>query len=220
MAAENGYVNEPSYGLYDTTGSTEDWAYYATGSLGYTFEIGATNFHPPYADTVAEWNGTSALAKGGGGNREAYYHIAEYALNRQSHARIRRRWAKRGQVVLTKSFETPTSPVLDANGVPGEVQTFQDNLRSAVRVRRNGHFTFNINPSTRPLVAQASGRDATGPPSDPIQFTGDATTATPCADAESEGSDLLERLPADDSRRSVARQRLRRDPRRMDDAGL
>ncbi len=186
MAAENGYVNEPSYGLYDTTGSTEDWAYYATGALGYTFEIGATNFHPPYADTVAEWNGTSAMAKGGGGNRAAYYHIAEYALNRHSHARIRGRGPKRGRIVLTKTFQTPTSPVLDDNGTPGEVQTFEDNLRSAVRVRRNGRFVFNINPSTRPLVAQGSGREATGPPSDPLHFSGNATTATPCADAESE----------------------------------
>ena len=40
MANQNGYLNQPSYGLYDTTGTTEDWSYYATGGLGYTFEIG------------------------------------------------------------------------------------------------------------------------------------------------------------------------------------
>ena len=40
MAAQNGYTNQHSYQLYDTTGTTEDWSYYATGGLGYTFEIG------------------------------------------------------------------------------------------------------------------------------------------------------------------------------------
>lgn len=195
MAAENGYANQPSYGLYDTTGSTEDWAYYATGALGYTFEIGATNFHPPYADTVAEWNGTSAMAAGGGGNREAYYHIAEFTLKHQSHAVITGKGPKHGQIVLKKSFDTPTSPVLDSNGTPGAIQTFRDKLRSAVRVRRNGHFLFNINPSTRPLVAQGSGSEATGPPSDPLQFSGGPTTTTPCADAETEDSSCWNDAP-------------------------
>ena len=41
MAANNGYTNQPSYALYDTTGTTEDWSYYATGGLGFTFEIGS-----------------------------------------------------------------------------------------------------------------------------------------------------------------------------------
>ena len=40
MAAENGYTSQHGYELYDTTGTTEDWSYYATGGLGYTFEIG------------------------------------------------------------------------------------------------------------------------------------------------------------------------------------
>ena len=51
MADENGYASQKSYELYDTTGATEDWTYYATGGLGFTFEIGLGGFHPPYADT-------------------------------------------------------------------------------------------------------------------------------------------------------------------------
>jgi hypothetical protein len=186
MAAENGYLNQPSYGLYDTTGSTEDWAYYATGSFGYTFEIGATNFHPPYADTVAEWNGTSEMAKGGGGNRAAYYHIAEFALSKKSHAVIKGKGPKHGRIILKKSFMTSTSPVIDANGTPGKVRKFRDKLRTNVRVKRNGHFRYAINPSTRPVVAQSSGRKSTGPPSDPLHFAGTPADATPCADSETE----------------------------------
>ena len=64
MAAENGYASQLSYQLYDTTGTTEDWSYYATGGLGFTFEIGPEHFHPPFAETVAEYEG---------GNRAAYF---------------------------------------------------------------------------------------------------------------------------------------------------
>lgn len=52
MAKENGYANQKSYELYDTSGATEDWTYYATGGLGFTFEIGLTAFHDTFADGV------------------------------------------------------------------------------------------------------------------------------------------------------------------------
>ena len=48
MAAANGYANIHGWELYDTTGTTEDWSYNATGGYGYTFEIGANEFHPPF----------------------------------------------------------------------------------------------------------------------------------------------------------------------------
>jgi len=188
MAAENGYTNQPSYKLYDTTGGTEDWAYYATGSLGYTFEIGKSNFHPEFAKTVAEWNGTSPMAGDGGGNRAAYYKIANFVLKKRSHATIKGKGPKAGRIIIRKRFKTPTSPVIDDTGEPGEVRRFKDHVRARVRVRRSGRFKFAINPSTRPLVAQESGRKAKGPPSDPLSFSGAASPidARPCGDAESE----------------------------------
>ena len=64
MAAENGYSSQYGYQLYDTTGTTEDWSYNATGGLGYTFELGEPGFHPPFADTVVEWNGTTRRRHG------------------------------------------------------------------------------------------------------------------------------------------------------------
>jgi hypothetical protein len=58
MATRNGYSNDPSYGLYDTTGGTEDWTYWTAGALGYTFEIGPDEFHPPFnAGVVDEYLG-------------------------------------------------------------------------------------------------------------------------------------------------------------------
>jgi len=52
MAAQNGYRSQYSYQLYDTTGVTEDWSYYATGGLGFTFEHGASSFHPALSNVV------------------------------------------------------------------------------------------------------------------------------------------------------------------------
>ncbi len=57
MAAQNGYASIPGYQLYDTTGTTEDWSYAATGGYGYTFEIGSEQFHPPFPEVVGEYEG-------------------------------------------------------------------------------------------------------------------------------------------------------------------
>ena len=46
MAAENGYTSQKGYELYDTTGTTEDWSYSATGGFGFTFEIGCVEELP------------------------------------------------------------------------------------------------------------------------------------------------------------------------------
>lgn len=186
MAAENGYVNQPSYALYDTTGSTEDWAYYATGALGYTFEIGPRNFHPPYDEMIDEWTGDTQLAGDGDGNRAAYYHLANFTLKKVSHATIKGTAPKGGRVVIKKEFFTKTSPVIDDSGNEGTVRKFRDRLRSSVRVRDNGRFKFAINPSTRPIVAKSTGREPTGPPSPPKSFEGGPAGTTPCASAETE----------------------------------
>ena len=68
LAAHNGYSNDPGFGLYDTTGSTEDWSFWSTGGLAFTFEIGADEFHPPFATGVeAEYLGLPPAAGAGSG---------------------------------------------------------------------------------------------------------------------------------------------------------
>ncbi len=146
MAAQNGYSNWKGYQLYDTTGTTEDWSYFATGGFGFTFEIGraaqsVTNdvgtgepnsdlvldlagsyagvgFHPPYPlGVVSEWHGKGPWA--GKGNREAYYVALESTLDVTKHSMIVGK-AKPGTVLtLTKAFRTATSPQApDENGLP------------------------------------------------------------------------------------------------------
>jgi murein tripeptide amidase MpaA len=193
MAFQNGYVSQHGYELYDTTGTTEDWSYYATGGFGYTFEIGcdvgtppdACNgyFHPPYQSVVAEYDGTSPLsqAAGGGGNRGAYYVAGEATANPQLHSVIRGQAPDGMFLRLHKEFLTPTSRVLDAEAREGERQFFTDVLDTVLEVPNDGRYEWHVNPSTRPLVAQDQGRPATGDPSPQETFSGGAgASAQPC----------------------------------------
>jgi hypothetical protein len=172
MAAENGYTSQYGYQLYDTDGTTEDWSYNATGGLGFTFEIGDLGFHPPFEETVAEWNGTTDDATGGG-NREAYYKAQQNTGDASKHSVLAGQAPSGSVLRLTKTFEMPTSQ---------EGLTFTDTLNSSMVVSdKKGNFEWHVNPSTRPLVAKGSGREATGDPSAPQQFESRGGT-TPCAE--------------------------------------
>ena len=67
MVAQNGYRNLLGWQLYDTTGTTENWSYNATGGFAFTFEIGPREFRPPFSLVVDEYVGAGAYA--GKGNR-------------------------------------------------------------------------------------------------------------------------------------------------------
>jgi Zinc carboxypeptidase len=161
MAAQNGYASQFGYELYDTTGTTEDWSYFATGGLGFTFEIGPDHFHPPFAETVEEYEG---------GNRGAYFLAQENTADTTAHSVLTGRAPAGAILRLRKTFATPTS----------QNTTFTDTLDSTMQVPANGVFEWHTNPSTRPLVAQDRGRAPTGDPSPPQQFSSSGGTV-PCA---------------------------------------
>lgn len=199
MAAENGYTSERGYQLYDTTGTTEDWSYYATGGFGFTFEIGCAdknqqtgecvngNFHPPFADMVKEYDGTSNLSDSNGrhgqGNREAYFKALESTANTARHSVITGKAPAGAVLRLKKTFKTSTSAVVDADGIIGKPILFDDTLDTVMDVASSGKYSWGINPSTRPLVAQSKGRVAHGSPSPPITVT-EASPAAPCGAAD------------------------------------
>jgi len=140
MTAQNGYANIHGWELYDTTGTTEDWSYNATGGYGYTFEIGPDEFHPPFAQVVDEYLGAGEYA--GKGNREAYLIAFEEAINRGSHAVISGKAPTGATLRLRKTFSTPTwSPEDD----------FTDSLDTTM-VTSGRTFTWDVNQSTRPAV--------------------------------------------------------------------
>jgi hypothetical protein len=187
MAAENGYTSQAGYELYDTSGTTEDWSYNATGGYGYTFEIGPNNFHPPYPDVIAEYNGTTDAAGQGGGNRAAYMVAERNTMKRKEHSVISGRAPSGSYLELRKKFKTKTSPVIDSSGEPGDVIKFQEKLRDSLRMGRSGHFRWHVNPSTRPAVSGTpkGPKPRPGQPSDSVAFSGAAgASATPCADSD------------------------------------
>ena len=167
MTSHNNYANNPSFELYDTTGGTEDWTFWTAGGLGYTFEIGPNEFHPPYeTGVVAEYLGLAPAAGAGqGGNREAYYEMLEATANSRYHSLVTGRAPEGVNLKVKKSFMTATSPVWndDFGNDIGNPMLFPDSLQSYYR-SEGGRFQWHMNPSTRPVVAGRSGRDATGPP--------------------------------------------------------
>ncbi len=106
MAAQNGYANIHGWQLYDTTGTTEDWSYNATGGFGYTFEIGPNEFHPPYPEVVDQYLGAGKYA--GKGNREAYLIALEHAVDTRYSGVLTGNAPKGAVIRLEKTFHTPT----------------------------------------------------------------------------------------------------------------
>ena len=139
MTSSNGYQNIHGWQLYDTTGTTEDWSYNATGGFGYTFEIGANEFHPPFPEVVDEYLGAGKYA--GKGNREAYLTALEHAVDTRFHGVLKGKAPAGATLRLTKTFDSPTWE-----------SSFEDFLDSSIEVGRNGSFSWVVNPSTRPVV--------------------------------------------------------------------
>jgi hypothetical protein len=213
MAKENGYFSQKSFELYDTTGTTEDWSYNATGGFGFTFELycGAPNyatgdcddpaFHPTYQRVVEEWDGTNPTAdhandpgpnKGydGKGNREAYYIAAESALNEQRHSILEAKVPPGTTLRLRKDFKTETFPQ-GPEGGPKEPIRFDDHLETTYDVGDDGKVRWHVNPSTRPIVAKATGKQNAGPPSPPETRNGSPAGAAddPVNDGAAPGGD-------------------------------
>ncbi|MDA0168233.1 M14 family zinc carboxypeptidase [Solirubrobacter taibaiensis] len=177
MAKENGYFSQKSFELYDTTGTTEDWSYNATGGYGFTFELycGAPNydtgdcddpaFHPRFATMAKEWDGTSPQADHAGydgkGNREAFYLAAESTIDEARHSVLKGSAPAGARLTLTKDFKTDA---FEAS------QQVDDHLETVLDVGDSGAFRWHVNPSTRPVVAKGSPNP--GPPSPPQSASG------------------------------------------------
>ena len=191
MAAENGYASIKAFELYDTTGSLEDWSYFSTGGLAYTFEIGCGariegtnecdygNFHGPFREVAAEYRGTSRFA-GPGGNRAAYFVAQESAANPNRHSIIQGKAPSDAVLRLQKTFQTETWK--------GEQGSFRDHLETAIDVPRSGRFRWR-QPLDQAGGGRERGRPATGDPSPPLEFSGSpagppADGAQPCGDFE------------------------------------
>ncbi|HEX4901914.1 MAG TPA: M14 family zinc carboxypeptidase [Acidimicrobiales bacterium] len=139
FTAQNGYANIQGWELYDTTGTTEDWSYNATGGYGYTFEIGPDEFHPPFPKVVDEYLGAGEYA--GRGNREAYLIALEAALDPSTHSLVAGDATPGATLRLSRTGSMPTWE-----------GSFTDVIETELTVPASGRFEWHTNPSTRPIV--------------------------------------------------------------------
>ena len=199
MAAQNGYSNQFGWELYDTTGTTEDYSYNATGGYGYTFEIGHSEFHPPFEEVVDEYVGTSDAAEAvtpenaselttdvadecggahqehsevGGGNRAAFLLAFSNAVDAGTHSVIKGSAPAGTKLTLER---TGVFPLWDGSLVADVVQT-------EMTVGEGGRFEYHANPSTRPFV-QSRKASVLGEPREPLSKEG---TAPPFSDSDTE----------------------------------
>ena len=149
MAAEMGYQSIYGYQLYDTTGTTEDWSYSATGGLGFTYELGTNGFHPTFKSIVPLYGGGTRKIPGGG-IREALLLAAESSINTERHSVIEGTAPAGATLRLTKSFLTET----------WDGSTFTDTLDDTMVVPASGSWTWHVNPSTRPYVGADGGTES------------------------------------------------------------
>ena len=146
MAAQMGYTSQFGYQLYDTTGTTEDWSYFATGGLGYTFEHGTNGFHPKFSNVVSYYLGSR---KTPGGTRGAFLLAAENSIDVAKHSVVQGTAPAGVTLRLTKSFASNTWS-----------GTIPDVLNSTMVVPAGGSYVWHVNPSTRPLEVQAGRTEA------------------------------------------------------------
>jgi hypothetical protein len=176
MAVYNGYRAQKSIDLYVTTGTTSDYAYGVTGSIGYTFEHAGSSFHPPYPRTVP-----AMYAK----NRDALILLATLgcmkpedrpALDLQpAAADFLKKFDVAGaqpfglitgravdaagapvaaELTLTKVFDTELWKGADGNNPLGQ-RLFRERIETTMRAEKDGTFSWAVNPSTRPIKSAA-----------------------------------------------------------------
>jgi len=148
MAAQNGYTGMKSGDDYETTGETNDWSYYATRGLGYTFEFGKDGFHPDFESVAGEYYGTGPYA--GKGSRGAFLLALENAVDRDAHSVIAGRAPAGATLRIAKKFTLWTSPWTKADGTTGAPLPVPTALSSTMVVGAGGRFTWDVNPSIRP----------------------------------------------------------------------
>jgi carboxypeptidase T len=162
ITAQNGYTNQLGWEIYDTSGTTEDWSYYATGGLGLTFEIGdggeeGRDFHPAFETVIDEYDGHRAS------NRAAFLVAMEAAANPDYHAVLQGAADPGSELQLRKEFTTELTPLAEnwddlvaqraADTSEAGKVAVKDVWSSTMVVPASGRFEWHVNPSTRPALA-------------------------------------------------------------------
>jgi murein tripeptide amidase MpaA len=198
MARENAYTSQYGYQLYDTNGTAEDWSYAATGGYGFTFEHN-TAFHPAYQQVIDGYLGTGP-EDGKRGNRGAYMTMLEHAADAANHSVITGQAPAGFTLRLHKAFDMETAEVLQADGGFGPKQSYHDELDSFLDVPESGRFAWDVNPSTRPILA---GRVKQGEPTADLEFTNGVPPTVPAVSALNKAEHPFTVKPGEDNGKAV-----------------
>jgi Zinc carboxypeptidase len=140
-----GYQNIKGIQLYVTTGTMSDWGYGALGIPSYTFEHGLA-FHPPYADCER-----NCVGKEWKGVMKAYMDLGMAALDRSQHGVLKGRVAGgKAKLTIAKKYGAPL-----AKGNETGKKTTSEAIKTSISTKKNGSFTWDLPPSTRPAVKKA-----------------------------------------------------------------
>lgn len=143
MVAFNGYQNILARQLYNTAGTSRDWAYAALTTLVWTFEHG-TEFHGPYASTIPPMYAI---------NRQPFLILCELAGDASTHAVVSGEVVDEAgrplaaSVTLKKTFATK----------PFTGSLVTEKIDAAISAGDDGRFDYHINPTTRPTPAIPDG---------------------------------------------------------------
>ncbi len=137
---------------YAAAGTMEQTAYYAAGTLAFTFEHTPRQnprFHPPYAFVIDQYFGTGAYP--GSSARNAFLRLLEAAANPALHAVLDVQAPSGAILTLSKSITLQTSPIRNADRTVGEATTFPMELTSSTTMpSEQTSMAWHINPSLRP----------------------------------------------------------------------
>ena len=157
MAAHNGYSNDPGFGLYDTTGTTEDWSFWSTGGFAFTFEIGPSEFHPPYATAWRPSTSGCLLprAPARAATARPTTRCSKATADTALHSVIEGAAPAGSTLRISKTFQTSTSPVWqdDFGTVIGDPIQFPDTLSSELKTTG-----ADVHVAREPVHAPARGR--------------------------------------------------------------
>jgi hypothetical protein len=179
-ATADGYTNvRDSAHDYETSGETVDWSYYATRGIANTLELvgsgaGCPQALPNYLNcTTPDYTGTagpqSTAAQTarfqGHPVRNAMWLNLVYAAQPKAHSQITGTAVPGATLKLTKDFNLYTAPIKN-NTTPATTsppQAIPTHLESSITVPASGQFTWDTNPSVRPVPAYEADGVHAGP---------------------------------------------------------
>lgn len=172
MRSHNGYHSVRGWQLYDTSGTSDSWAYGVGGTMAYTIEVGEwtgfTSLHPEFTRHIDEYLGRgTAPGAGKGGNREVYYTMLAATLEPKYRSTLTGTLPDGWTLTAHKRVSTPTAPVLQPDGTVSAPLHYTDRFRSSLR-GTGGRFSWAVNPSTRPQMAGRAGRLPAAPVQPPL----------------------------------------------------